>query len=72
MRRVLLGSAALLILHLVSGAVVAPWVARSQLPKLIASRLHRPALLGDVRFNPYTLKATLVGLDLRDRDSSPL
>lgn len=71
-RRVLLVAAGLLVLHLLSGAVVAPWVMRSQLPKLIAARLHRPATLGDVRFNPYTLKATLVGLDLRDRDSSPL
>jgi hypothetical protein len=71
-RRVLLATAGLFLLHLLVGAVVAPRILRSRLPKLVASRLHRPATLGDVRFNPYTLKATLVGLDLRDRDSSPL
>jgi hypothetical protein len=71
-RRVLLFAAGLFVLHLLAGAVLAPWIIRTQVPRLAASRLHRPATLARVRFNPYTLKATLVGLDLKDRDGTPL
>ena len=58
--------------HLLLGAVVAPWALRRQLPALAASNLHRQASVERVRVNPYTLRTTLVGLALRDRDGSPL
>ena len=71
-RRAVLWAAGLFAVHLLVGAVLVPWLVRSQVPKLAAARLHRPATLAGVRFNPYTLKATLVGLDLKDRDGTPL
>jgi hypothetical protein len=60
------------VLHLLAGTLLLPWLVRSQVPKLALARLHRPATLAGMRFNPYTLRATLVGLDLKDRDGSPL
>jgi hypothetical protein len=71
-RRILLIAAGLFVVHLLAGAVLVPWVVRTQVPRLAAARLQREATLAGVRFNPYTLKATLVGLDLKDRDGTPL
>lgn len=63
---------ALVALHALVGTVLLPWLVRRQVPAVAAGRLHRRVTLAGMRFNPYTLTATFVGVDLRDRDGTPL
>lgn len=70
-RRVVAPVIALLVYALLGFGVVPkliPW----QVTSRAESRLHREATLAAARFNPFTLEARLIGLDLRDRDDTPL
>ena len=72
-RRLLLGVVGgLLLLYTVLGFFVVPRVIRSQIISGAREQLHREAQVGDVRFNPFTLAATVTGLRLRDRDGVDL
>jgi hypothetical protein len=70
-RRLALAAAALGAYALI-GFVVVPWVARGQIVKIARTALHREARVARVTFNPFTLAATVSGLELRDRDGAPL
>jgi hypothetical protein len=59
-------------LYAVLGFLVVPAVARAQIVKLARTLLHREATVAKVSFNPFTLAATVSGLDLRDRDGAAL
>lgn len=61
-----------LALYALFGFFVVPWIARIQIVKQARTLLHREATVARVRFNPFTLKATVEGLDLKDRDGAPL
>jgi len=69
--RVVLGLT-LVAVYALFGFVVVPWVARAQIVKQARTLLHREATVARVRFNPFTLKATVEGLELRDRDGAAL
>ena len=72
-RRLLLGVAGgLLLLYTLLGFFVVPRIIRSQIVSGAREQLHREAQVGDVRFNPFTLAATVTGLRLRDRDGADL
>src|SRR5215204_64914 len=64
--------AALLLIYTLLGFFVVPRVIRSQIVGGAREQLHREAQVGDVRFNPFTLAATVTGLRLRDRDGADL
>lgn len=61
-----------LLLYTLVGFLVVPWVIRKIVTRQAARQLHRQATLSGMRVNPFTLEARFIGLDLRDRDSSPL
>lgn len=63
---------ALLALYAIAGFWGVPALLQRQLPRLAADRLERTASVGEVRFNPFTLR--LQGRDLRlaERDGTPL
>jgi hypothetical protein len=72
-RRLLLGVAGgLLLLYTLLGFFVVPRIIRSQIVSGAREQLHREAQVGDVRFNPFTLAATVTGLRLRDRAGADL
>lgn len=71
-RRWLLGTAALLGAYTLAGFWLLPAVLQDQIPKLAQSALGRPASVGAVRFNPYTLRLELKDLALNERDGTPL
>src|SRR6478609_7887060 len=63
---------ALVALYAAAGFWGVPALVRWQLPKLAADRLERPASVGEVRFNPFTLRLQARDLRLAERDGSPL
>lgn len=72
-RRLLLGVAGgLLLLYTLLGFFVVPRIIRGQIISGAREQLQREAQVGDVRFNPFTLAATVSGLRLRDRDGADL
>jgi hypothetical protein len=50
------------------GFFVAPGIVRSQLERQLATQLQRPATIGAVHLNPYTLRVTLDKLHIGERD----
>lgn len=63
---------ALVAVYAAAGFWGVPALLRWQLPKLAADRLERPASIGEVRFNPFTLRLQARDLRLAERDGSPL
>ncbi|MGZ5269074.1 MAG: DUF748 domain-containing protein [Ramlibacter sp.] len=63
---------ALLAVYAAAGFWGVPAVLRWQVPRLAAAQLERPASVGEVRFNPFTLRLQLRDLRLADRDGTPL
>lgn len=43
-------------LHALAGFIGVPWLIRHQLPELVRESLGRELALGEVRFNPFTLR----------------
>ncbi len=65
-------AAVVVVVYAALGALLVPWILRGRILGATNAYLHRPATLNRVRFNPFTLKATLSGFDLRDHDGSRL
>ncbi|HEY8252094.1 MAG TPA: DUF748 domain-containing protein [Burkholderiales bacterium] len=72
-RRILLGvSALLLAAYAAAGFFLVPYIARSQIEASVAETLQRRIAIGEIRFNPFTLAATLIDLKLTEADGAPL
>lgn len=67
-----LGVVAVLALYAIAGFWGVPALLRWQLPRLAAEKLERPASVGPVRFNPFTLRLQARDLRLDEADGSPL
>lgn len=59
-------------LYAAVGGWVLPQVLKAQLPKLAESRLDRKASVGDLQFNPFTLRLEARDLVLTEADGAPL
>ena len=64
--------AALVLLYTVGGFVLLPWYAQRELPCLLEQQLHRPAKIGAIRFNPFTLTLEADDFALTEQDGRPL
>src|SRR5688500_9067084 len=64
--------AVLLLGYAAAGFFLVPQVARTQIEAFVVERLHRRIELGDIRFNPFTLEASIAGLKLTEADGAPL
>jgi len=59
-------------LYAAVGGWVLPHVLKTQLPAFAASRLARKASVGELRFNPFTLRLEAKDLVLTEADGAPL
>ena len=71
-KRWALGGAGLLALYAVVGFAVVPWLIRNQVPKIAQEELARKGEIGEVRFNPFTLRLEAKDLRLAEADGAPL
>ena len=70
---ILLGvSAFVLVTYAAAGFFVLPRVARTQVEALVTETLHRKIAIGEIRFNPFSLAATISDLKLTEADGAPL
>src|ERR1035441_7050303 len=58
--------------YTVLGFLLLPPIARAVAVKQLSILLDRPVAIQKVRFNPYTLSATIRGLLIKDKDGAPL
>ncbi|MFS8085310.1 MAG: DUF748 domain-containing protein, partial [Acidobacteriota bacterium] len=65
-------AAGLLVAYALLGYWAVPWVIRNQVPKFGQAELARPASIGKVSFDPFTLRLAASDLRLVDADGSPL
>jgi hypothetical protein len=68
MRRVGITLAILLMLYTLGGFFGLPMLLRHILTTQVAASLKRPVTVGDIRFNPYSLRLELDHLHIADRD----
>jgi len=59
-------------LYALAGGWGLPYLIKSRLPTLVQSRWERQASVGDVSFNPFTLRLQLRDLVLTEADGAPL
>jgi hypothetical protein len=71
-RRWLWGVAGLLAAYTLAGFWLVPLLIKHQVPKFGQTELARQATLGEVSFNPYTLRLQVQDLRLSEADGAPL
>ncbi|WP_198683257.1 DUF748 domain-containing protein [Peristeroidobacter agariperforans] len=64
--------AALLLIYTLFGFFAVPRIARAQLQSYATEQMHRQVSVGEIRFNPFALDASVAGLALREADGSPV
>src|SRR5882757_3157629 len=62
----------LLLLYTVLGFFVVPRLIHSGVKDFVTKNYHREVALGDVRFNPYTLRLDVRDFSLPDADGQPM
>ena len=67
-----IGMAGAVGLYATVGGWLLPHVLKTQLPAFAASRLDRKASVGELRFNPFTLRLEATDLVLTEADGAPL
>lgn len=65
--RLLVWGALALALFAVLGFLAVPWLARSQLEKLLSAELDRPVRVERIEFNPFSLRAVASGVTVSGR-----
>jgi len=56
--------------YAVIGLWIAPPIVRSQAVEYLSTTLERSTKIEQIRFNPFTMAATIRGIELRDRDGT--
>ncbi|WP_161965901.1 DUF748 domain-containing protein [Steroidobacter cummioxidans] len=64
--------AVLVLLYTVIGFFAVPQIARAQLESFVTEKMHRQVSVGEIRFNPFVLDASIGGLVVREADGSPV
>ncbi|MCB1672778.1 MAG: DUF748 domain-containing protein, partial [Pseudomonadales bacterium] len=62
----------ILLLYTLCGFFLVPWLAVSQLQKILEQRLALTTQVESVYFNPFTFHAEVAGLEIDEQDGSPL
>jgi len=67
-----MGAAGAVCVYALAGAWLLPSVIKSQLPKIVDTELERKASIGDVSFNPFTLRLVAKDFRLTEAGGAPL
>src|SRR5512135_3168271 len=70
--RIAAWAAALLALYALAGFLFAPWLAQRELPRWVEQGLHQRARIGQLSFNPFTLRLHAREFALETMDGQPL
>lgn len=70
--RVALPALIVLLLYTLLGFVAVPRLIRSGLDDFVTRNYHRQVAIGDIRFNPYTLRLDVRDFSLPDSDGKPM
>jgi uncharacterized protein involved in outer membrane biogenesis len=68
LRAVIFIAIALLLAYALAGFLLAPWYAKRELPRFAEEQLHQRARVGDVVFNPFTLRLHATDFALEEMD----
>jgi uncharacterized protein involved in outer membrane biogenesis/outer membrane protein OmpA-like peptidoglycan-associated protein len=69
-RKILLWSAALVLLYAIVGFFVVPPILKSILTRQLSEQFHRQTTIEEIRMNPFALTCRVRGLSIKDRDGS--
>lgn len=67
-----LGVAGAVGVYALAGGWALPWLIKSQVPKFVETELERKASIGDVSFNPFTLRLEAKDVRLTEANGAPL
>ncbi|MEV4782538.1 DUF748 domain-containing protein [Burkholderia sp. LMU1-1-1.1] len=67
-----LGMAGAVGVYALAGGWALPWLIKSQVPKFAETELERKASIGDVSFNPFTLRLEAKDVRLTEANGAPL
>jgi hypothetical protein len=62
----------LLIAYTLAGFFLVPFLVRHYVPRVLDETLHRPAAIGDVRFNPFVYTFEATDFSLSEPDGTPI
>ncbi len=66
------GCSAVLAVYFAAGFGLVPWLIKGQAPKFVQTELGRQASIGDVKFNPATLRLEARDVHLTEPDGAPI
>jgi uncharacterized protein involved in outer membrane biogenesis len=64
--------AALLLIYALAGFLLVPWLAKRELPRLVEEQSQCRARIGEIAFNPFTLKLRADDFALEEKNGQPL
>lgn len=64
--------AAFALAYALAGFLLVPWIAGRELPRFAEEQLHHRARIGEISFNPFTLRLTARGFALETREGRPV
>ncbi|HEV7813585.1 MAG TPA: DUF748 domain-containing protein [Janthinobacterium sp.] len=62
----------MMLVYTAAGFWLLPYLLKSQLPKFAQTELQRRAAIGEISFNPYTLRLEAADIHLSEADGAPL
>ena len=62
---------AIFVVYTLAGFIVLPLVLEAMAPQKLTDLLHRKVSINDIDFNPYTLRLTVKGLMIREKNDDP-
>ena len=65
-------AAAFTVLYALAGFLLAPWIAERELPRFVEQRLQHRARIGEISFNPFTLRLHAHAFALETMEGRPV
>ncbi len=67
-----LAAVALVLVYALTGFLLAPWLAKRELPRFVDEQFQRRARVGEIAFNPFTLVLRVNDFALEEKDGRPI
>jgi hypothetical protein len=72
LRYIVAAAFVLALAYTLTGFLLAPWVVKRELPRLVEEKLHHRARIGEIAFNPFTLTLHASNFSLEEMDGRPV